>query len=85
VDGCLGGAAMPIHPFLEGEVFEQELIDTMSKALADACRELGLKHKEDAAVRLLARRIIDATRDGIHDPELLTAAALAGLGPTRQH
>lgn len=76
---------MPIRPFLEGDVFEQELIDAMSKALAEACGELGLKDKEDVAVRLLALRIIDAARDGIHDPPLLKAAALKGLGHTRKH
>jgi urease gamma subunit len=76
---------MPIRPFLEGDVFEQELIDAMSKALADACRELGLKDKEDAAVRLLAKRIIDSAREGIHDPTLLKAAAVKGLGPARKH
>ena len=72
---------MPIRPFLEGEFFEQELIDTMGLALADACRELGLKDKEDAAVQLLAKRIIDEAKQGIHDRALLKAAALKGLGP----
>jgi hypothetical protein len=66
---------VPIRPFLEGQIFEQEHIDAMSKALADACQELGLKDKEDAIVRLLAKRIIDCAREGIHDPALLRAAA----------
>jgi hypothetical protein len=76
---------VPIRPFLDGEVFEQEHIDIMSKALADACQELGLNDKEDAAVRFLAKRIIDCARDGIHDPELLKAAAIKGLEPARRH
>ena len=76
---------MPIRPFLDGDVFEQEVIDVMTAALADACRELGLKDKEDAAVRLLARRIIDQARQGIHDPGLLRAAALEGLGTQREN
>jgi hypothetical protein len=76
---------MPIRPFLEGQVFEQELIEAMSNALADACRELGLKDKEDAAVRLLPRRIIEQAQQGIHDPALLKAAALQGLGGQRRH
>jgi hypothetical protein len=79
-----GGPAVPIRPFLDGEVFEQEHIDAMSKALADACQELGLKDKENAAVRLLAKRIIDCARGGIHDPALLKAAATKGLGPARR-
>ena len=72
---------MPIRPYLEGKFFDPELIETMSHALADACATLGLKDREDAAVRLLAMRIIQAARDGIHDRALLKAAALEGLGP----
>jgi hypothetical protein len=85
---------LPIRPFLEGEYFEPELdgkyfepelIETMSQALADACMTLGLKNKEDAAVRLLAMRIIKEAREGIHDRELLKAAAIKGLGPAMKH
>lgn len=79
------GFSVPIRPFLEGEFFEPELIETMSQALADACQTLGLRDKEDAAVRLLAQRIIDEARAGIHDRELLKAAALKGLGERRIH
>ena len=76
---------MPIRPFLEGEFFDPDLIETMSQALADACKTLGLKDKDDAAVRLLALRIIASAREGIHDQELLKAAALKGLGPALKH
>ena len=75
---------MPIRTFVEGAVFEQELIDTMSAALADVCRELGLNDKEDTAVRLLALRIINKAQQGIHDRELLKAAALDGLRIARR-
>jgi hypothetical protein len=44
-----------------------------------------LKDKEDAAVRLLAKRIIDEAKQGIHDRALLKAAALKGLGPALKH
>jgi hypothetical protein len=43
-----------------------------------------LKDREDAAVRLLALRIINKARQGIHDRGLLKAAALEGLGSTRR-
>ncbi len=76
---------MPIRPFLDGETFESELIDTMSAALAGACKTLGLKDKEDAAVRLLAIRIIGAARAGVRDGARLEAAALEGLGPAIEH
>jgi urease gamma subunit len=71
---------MPIRPFLEGEFFDPELIELMSQALADACTTLGLNYQDDAAVRLLAVRIIEEVRAGVHDRELLKAAALKGLG-----
>jgi hypothetical protein len=77
--------AVPIRPFLDGECFEQELIDTMSQALADACTALGLKNKDDPAVRFLAKRIVDEARAGVHDRSLLKAAAIMGLGPTTKH
>ena len=76
---------MPIRPYIDGEVFEQELIDVMSQALADACATLGLKDKEDAAVRLLATRIIAGAKQGIHNRALLKAAALNGLGPAMKN
>jgi hypothetical protein len=76
-----GKRAVPIRPFLDGEFFEQESIDTMSQALADACATLGLKDKQDAAVGLLARRIVDEARAGVRDRSLLKAAAIKGLGP----
>ena len=70
---------MPIRPFIEGEFFDPELIQTMSQALADACAALGLQ-QEDAAVRLVAVCIIEQARAGVHERALLTAAALRGLG-----
>src|SRR5689334_9746138 len=80
-----GEGAVPIRPYLEGEAFEHEFLDTMSHALADACRELGLKDKEDAAVRLLAMRIIAEAKQGIHDRASLKAAATKGLGPSHSY
>ena len=71
---------MPIRPFIEGEFFDPELIETMSQALADACAALGLNVTEDAAVRLVAVCIIEEARAGVHDRALLTAAALRALG-----
>ena len=76
---------MPIRSFIDGEYFEQELIGTMSEALADACRALGLKDKDDAAVRFLAKRIVEEARAGVHDRSLLKAAAIKGLGPATKH
>ena len=71
--------AVPIRVFLGSEFFDPELIDSMSKALRGACQALGLIPKDDAATRLLAKRIIEQAREGIHDPMLLQAAAVKGL------
>ena len=51
----------------------------MSQALADARDFPGLNDKEDAAVGLLALRIIERAGKGVHERTLLTAAALEGL------
>ena len=70
---------MPITAFLQGEAFDPETIQAMSIALTEACKALGLNMKDDAATRLLAMRIIEQAREGIHDPVLLKAAALKGF------
>lgn len=70
---------MPIGPFLDDEAFDPEAIESMGRALAAACQTLGLRDKEDAATQLLAMRIIDLAREGLHDAELLKAAALKGF------
>jgi hypothetical protein len=76
---------VPIREFIADNIFDPELIEIMSRALADACLELGLEKKDDAAVRLLALRIIDQAKQGNHDAALLKAAATAGLQPSRKH
>ncbi len=72
---------MPIRPFLEGEFFDPELIEAMSRAFAGACNALGLSKKDDAATRLVASRIIEQAREGVHDVDVLQAAALKGARP----
>jgi hypothetical protein len=76
---------MPIRAFLDGHSFDPETIETMNKALTEASRTLRLRPKDAALIRLLARRIVDLARDGIHDPELLKAAALKRLGLSLTH
>jgi len=72
---------MPIRPFLQGEIFDPELVATMSHALVDACKMLGiLARLRDPAVEVLAMRIVKQARSGVRDRKLLTAAAVDGLG-----
>jgi len=70
---------MPIRPFLDGQAFNPEMIESMSKALAGACEALGLRQKPDLAIRIVATCIIDHARNGIHDPELLKVAAVCAF------
>ena len=74
-----------MRPFLEGEFFDPELIEIMGQALVGACQRLGRKPADDAATRLLATRIIEQARAGVHDVELLIAVVLKGLGPAARH
>jgi hypothetical protein len=76
---------VPIRPFLEGEVFDSALIETMGRAFVEACQALGLRVKDDAATRLVALRIIEQAREGVHDLDLLKEAALRGFGPIHKH
>ena len=67
---------MSIRQFVNGQAFEPETVQTMSRALSDACEALGLQLKDDVATRLLAMRIIDLAHTGERDPVLLKAAAI---------
>jgi urease gamma subunit len=67
---------MPIRRFLSDEGFDPERLREMNAALLGACRALGLKLKDDPAIRLLARRIIEMARDGERNPERLRAEAI---------
>jgi hypothetical protein len=40
--GLLRRFAMPINPYLDGEMFEPEVVDAMARALAAACKALGV-------------------------------------------
>jgi len=71
---------MAIKPFLQGETFDPDLVATMSHALVDACKMLGiLARLDDPTVEVLAMRIIRQARAGVRDRKLLTAVAVDGL------
>jgi len=72
---------MPIRPFLAGQPFEPETIDTMSRALESVCEELGLTSEvDDPATRTVAKKIIECAQRGIHDADTLRAIVLEDLG-----
>ena len=67
---------MAIRPFLSGQPFDPETIDKMSEALQGVCDTLSLKVVDDAATRLVARKIIELTQRGVRDAAALRAMTL---------
>lgn len=70
---------MPITPYLDVEVFDQELTRAMGVAFEHACETLGLSDKDDAATRLLAKKVIEAASTGERDAERLYQMALESV------
>jgi hypothetical protein len=67
---------MSIRPFLSGQAFDPETIDKMSAALQSVCDTLSLKMVDDAATRLVARKIIELAQRGVRDAATLRAMTL---------
>ena len=67
---------MPIRKFIEDQSFDPEQIDSMSRALFEACETLGFRVGDDDITRRIAKRIIEVAREGERDTERLKAAAL---------
>jgi hypothetical protein len=67
---------MSIRPFLPGQPFDPETIDKMSAALQSVCDTLSLKMVDDAATRLVARKIIELAQRGVRDAATLRAMTL---------
>jgi hypothetical protein len=67
---------MTIHPYLSGQPFDPETIAKMSEALQGVCDTLRLKVVDDAATRLVARKIIELTQRGVRDAATLRAMTL---------
>ena len=54
--GRLRARFMPITPYLAGQAFNPEVIETMSAAFVAACEALHLKVGDDPATRFVAER-----------------------------
>jgi hypothetical protein len=67
---------LQIRPFLSGQAFDPEAIDKMSEALQSVCDTLSLKGVDDAATRLVARKIIELAQHGVRDAAALRAMTL---------
>ncbi len=67
---------MPITPFLAGQAFGPEAIQTMSDAYLRACKRLGLSDRADPATELVALRVIHLAQRGILDTDALLKRTL---------
>ncbi len=67
---------MPITPFLAGQAFDPEAIETMSAAFVAACDALRLKVGDYPATRFVAEKVIELAQRGIRDPNMLCKLTL---------
>ena len=67
---------MSIRPFLSSQAFDPETIAKMSEALQSVCDTLSIKVVDDAATRLVARKIIELAQRGVRDAAALRAMTL---------
>jgi hypothetical protein len=77
--GC-GVGVMPIRPLLFGSgVFSPDEIAVITTAFEDTLNALGLVDRQDPAVTMVAKRMIEIARGGERDPILLRDAVLKAL------
>ena len=71
-----------ILPFIKksGTVFDDPATRILGEAFDAACKELHDKGQPTIVYEVIARRIIDAARNGERDPVKLRNVGLAGLG-----
>jgi hypothetical protein len=67
--------------FDHSEAFDPETIQLMTKAYQTACKRAGSAQSE-LVNEVIAKRIIEAVRQGQRDPGKLAAYALEALGRT---
>jgi hypothetical protein len=74
---------MSISPFLSGEAFDPETIEEMSLAFESVCKALQLKVRDDPVTRVVAEKIIELSKHGVHGVLTLHTMTLQQLGPDR--
>jgi hypothetical protein len=70
---------MPIRPLLGSGVFTPDEIAVITTAFEDTLSALGLVNRQDPAVTMVAKRMIEVAKGGEHDPILLREAVLKAL------
>jgi len=74
---------MPITPFLAGQAFDPEIVETMSAAFVATCDALHLKVSDDPATRFVAEKVINLAQRGIRDPDALSTMTLKELSKSK--
>lgn len=57
---------MSIPPFTPDEPLEPETLANMGRAYLEACRDLGVRTREDPLARSVARHIVTLAKRGVH-------------------
>ncbi len=70
---------MTVHRLFKNEAFEPEAISTMTRAYADVCRTLGLKHDDRPGADAVAKKVVEFAQRGARDPIRLRDCVLQAL------
>ena len=75
-----------ILPFIRksGAVFDDRVTEIMGVAFDTACNELHDRGQPQIVYEVIAKRIIDAAKNGERNPAELVRAGLAALGISRR-
>jgi hypothetical protein len=68
---------VPITPFLRGQAFDPELVNTMGAALSKTCDALGSTERSDAT--LVAEKIIELAERGLRNATAIHRMAMTEL------
>lgn len=71
---------MPIYRLLQEAAFDAEATKAMAAAYETALEVLRLKNRQDPLTKLIAHKIIEVYRSGVHDPPRICATTLKELG-----
>jgi hypothetical protein len=71
---------MPINRLLKDSKLEPNQIELLNRAFKQALRSLSLVDRNDPLTEIVARRIIEVGRTGIHDPAEIAKIAIRGIG-----
>jgi hypothetical protein len=73
------GASMPIQKLLQEQNFLPEDVARLVAAYEDCLQKLALTDRSDPMTHLVAKLIVNAAREGVRDPDALSAAVMKRL------